>query len=383
MSVTYRVPSQVPIPGIERNAAPYLYGPEHEALSRVLAQGQYGHTAETEEFESELASFLGVPDVVAVASGTTALQLALHAAGISAGDEVVVPSMTFCATVQAVLAVGASPRFAEIDPDTLCVTADSVAAALTASTRAVLPVLYGGRAVDLDPLRAELTRRRITVVEDAAHAFGSRHGRLRVGATGELTCFSFGPIKNLTCGQGGAVVPRHPLDAAALRTLRGLGIAESAEQRAAATGYRVTGHGLRAGLPALNAAIGRVQLAHRDRAERERRTLWTAYREALADIDGVRTVDVDVARSVPSLCAVRVPIEQRDRTFVALRAAGVGVGVHYPPNHLQPAFRAWTRPMPVTEQTGREILTLPFHQHLRPGDPARVADALRQALAGR
>lgn len=171
-------------PDARRNASPYLYGPEIAAVSRVLEGGQYGHTDITEEFERRIADFLGVPDVVALASGTAALHTALLAAGVGPGREVIVPSMTFCATVQAILAVGASPHFVDIDPATLCVSDQLVMDAVTDRTAAVIPVLFGGRPVDISAVQEQLDERGVVVIEDAAHAFGSRHGIRRVGAVG-------------------------------------------------------------------------------------------------------------------------------------------------------------------------------------------------------
>ncbi|MEW2573264.1 aminotransferase class I/II-fold pyridoxal phosphate-dependent enzyme, partial [Streptomyces sp. NPDC047070] len=149
-------------PAVRRNASPYLYGEEAAAVAQVLKSGQYGHSEVTEKFEREVAAYLDVPEIVAVESGTAALHLALLAAGIGNGDEVVVPSLTFAASVQAIVAAGARPRFAEIDPDTLCVTGASVLEALTPDTRAVMPVLYGGRAVDLTDVALVLAGRGIT-----------------------------------------------------------------------------------------------------------------------------------------------------------------------------------------------------------------------------
>jgi dTDP-4-amino-4,6-dideoxygalactose transaminase len=367
--------------GTSRNALPYLHGHEADAVARVLASGHYTHGPETELFERELAAFLGVPDVVAVAFGTAALHIALLAAGIGPGDEVVVPSFTFCASVQAVLAAGAVPGFADIDPATLCVTPGGLLDAVTPATRAVMPVLYGGRAVDLSGVTPELASRGITVIEDAAHAFGSWHGERRVGATGALTCFSFDPIKNLTCGEGGAIVPRDPAEAERARRIRDLGIAQSRDQRSAAVSYAVEAFGLRAHLPAVNAAIGRAQLACFAEAAGRRQRLWRAYREALGGLDGITLVDVDIDRTVPFNCVVRIgPRHDRDAVFARLRAQGIGVGVHYPPNHLQPAFAAWHRPLPRTELAAGQVLSLPFHPALGPGDAARVAGLLREAL---
>ena len=367
--------------GAQRNAGPLLHGPELDAVAAALRAGHYGHGPITERFETALAGFLGVPDVVSVASGTAAMQLALLAAGIGPGHEVIVPSMTFCSSVQAILATGARPRFVEVDKDSLCVRPDDVLDAVTASTRAVLPVLYSGRAVDLTGIQHQLDQRGITVVEDAAQAFGSDlDGRL-VGANPQvMTCFSFGPTKNLTCGEGGAVVPRTAQQAAALRRLRTVGIAQSLAERGTATSYEVTGFGVRAHLSSLNAAIGLVQLDFFDQARAIRQTMWRTYAAALADIPGVELVDVDIEHTVPFNLVVKMP--ERDRVFHRLRAAGIGVGVHYPPNHLQPAFAAAATPLPITEDLGARILSLPFHPYLDDSDISHVAAALRSALAG-
>ncbi|WP_055589323.1 DegT/DnrJ/EryC1/StrS family aminotransferase [Peterkaempfera griseoplana] len=368
------------IPATARcNARPYLHGVEAAAVVEALDAGQYGHGEITEAFERDVAAFLGVPDVVAVESGTAALHLALLTAGIGPGDEVVVPSMTFCASVQAILACGARPRFADVDPDTLCVSGRTVLDALTRDTRAVMPVLYGGRAVCLGGVVGTLAERGIVVVEDAAQAFGSRHGARKVGASGEMTCFSFGPIKSLTCGQGGAVVPRSLQDAAMLRALRMLGIVQPQAERIRSTTYTVDRPGLRYPMSALNAAIGRAQLTRFDQIEAKRQRLWRAYRDALADIHGLALVDVDVNHTVPFNCVVRV-LNGRDRVFADLRGQGVGVGVHYPPNHLQPAFAPWYRPLPVTEQVAHQIMSLPFHPAMDEQAVTAVAAAVRAAV---
>ncbi|MEU0663932.1 DegT/DnrJ/EryC1/StrS family aminotransferase [Streptomyces lavendulocolor] len=360
------------------NARPYLYGDEREHLLLALDSGQYGHGEITEQFERAVADHLGVPDLVAVSTGTDALEIALTAAGIGRGDEVVVPSMTFCSTIQAVIAAGARPRFAEVDPQTLCVTDETIMEAVTDQTTAVMPVLYGGRAVDLRSIHDELAEHGITVVEDAAQAFGSHEGNVPVGATGVLTCFSFGPIKSLTCGQGGAIVPRNEAEATAARQMRLVGMAESPAERARSTSYRVERVGIRAHMSQLNAAIGLAQLAHFEKTRAVRKELWRSYAAALADVPGVQLVNCDVERTVPSMCVVLV--NERDRVYEALRAKGIGVGAHYPPNHRQPAFSDWFRPLPVTEDIGRRVLTLPFHQHMALGDAQIVAEALEAAL---
>ncbi|WP_405166527.1 DegT/DnrJ/EryC1/StrS family aminotransferase [Nocardia sp. NBC_01499] len=361
-----------------RNAAPFLHGPEFAAMSEALRAGQFGHNTATDAFETELAEFLGVPDVVSVNSCTAALHLSLLAAGVGPGDEVVVPSQTFCATVHAILMAGAQPRFADITADTQCVDSTTVRAALTPRTRAVLPVLYGGRAVDLSEIRTELTDLGITLIEDAAHAFGSRLGGELVGTTGALTCFSFGPIKNLTCIEGGALIPRDQHDADQVRALRLMGVTQSQSARIRTTDYQVDVRGWRYHLSAVHAAVGRVQLAHFPVIEEKRKALWRAYARELAAIETVNLVDVDVDHSVPFNCVVRVP--DRDRIFATMRDLNIGVGVHYPPNHTQPAFLRWYRPLPVTETTATEIMSLPFHPAMTENDVHHVASVLEQAV---
>ncbi|RSN60658.1 DegT/DnrJ/EryC1/StrS family aminotransferase [Amycolatopsis sp. WAC 04182] len=366
--------------GPRANARPFLYGDEITAIARALESGQYGHGAETEAFERELAAYLDVPDVVAVATGTAALHLALLSAGVAPGDEVIVPSLTFCASVQAILACGARPRFVDVDPATLCTTADDVRVALTPATRAVMPVLYGGRAIDLTGLREQLAAQDIAIVEDAAHAFGSYTGPRRVGAAGDLTCFSFDAIKALTCADGGAIVPRTAGEAAVLRRARALGITRSRADRGAALSYTVDGTGFRYHLSTLHAAIGRVQLAHFPEMETRRRRLWTIYAAALRDIENVTVVDLDVAHTVPFTCTVLVPAPLRDEVHTRLRAAEIAVGVHYPLNHLQPAFSRWASPLPRSEALWRQVLTLPFHPAMTENDVHTVATALRRTL---
>ncbi|MBJ6636940.1 DegT/DnrJ/EryC1/StrS family aminotransferase [Streptomyces sp. DHE7-1] len=193
-----------------------------------------------------------------------------------------------------------------------------------------------------------------------------------------MTCFSFGPIKNLTCGQGGIVIPRGFDEADTVRRLRMLGVVQSQAERGRTTSYGVEGFGLRYQMSGINAAIGLAQLVHFEKAETTSRLLWRAYQRALAGLDGVRLVDVDVDYSVPHLC--QVLIANRDQVHAQMKARGVGVGVHYPPNHLQPAFAQWRRDLPTTEKIGSELLSLPFHQHLTENDIDQVVTVLGQAL---
>ncbi|MCX4580968.1 aminotransferase class I/II-fold pyridoxal phosphate-dependent enzyme [Streptomyces sp. NBC_01571] len=176
-----------------------MHGPETDAAAQAILDGQYGHGPRANLFERELAAYLSVPDVVAVSSATMGIQLALLVCGIGPGDDVIVPSQTFAATIQPITALRARPRFVDHDPGTLCIEPAAVLEALTPDTRAVIPVLYGGRPVDVSSILDRLQERGITVIEDAAQAFGSRLRDVLVGADEDIvTVFSFGPIKQVT-----------------------------------------------------------------------------------------------------------------------------------------------------------------------------------------
>ncbi|EDY42092.1 DegT/DnrJ/EryC1/StrS family aminotransferase [Streptomyces sp. SPB074] len=163
-----------------------------------------------------------------------------------------------------------------------------------------------------------------------------------------------------------------------MRRLRLLGVEESQGERAESTTYHVNGFGLRYQLSALNAAIGLAQLGHFDKTAATRRSLWRTYRAALTDVPDATLIDVDIDRAVPHLCQILIP--RQDKVFARLRTAHICAGVHYPPNHLQPAFAPWHRPLPATERTSAEILSLPFHPYLTKDDIAHVVRAVRDAV---
>ena len=184
---------------------PYLGEDELRAIARVLESRWVGMGAVTREFEEKLREYLGARHVIAVSSGSAALHVALHALDLQPGDEVIVPSLTFVASVQAIVAVGATPVFCEICADTLNMDMSDALGRVTARTKVIMPVHYGGVACDMNELLPAARDREIRVVEDAAHAIGSAYQNRRVGTLGDITCFSFDAIKNITCAGGGAV----------------------------------------------------------------------------------------------------------------------------------------------------------------------------------
>jgi len=184
---------------------PYLGQQELDAVARVFDARWLGLGSVTKEFETKIQEFIGAKHVIAVNTGTSALHLALDALGVGPGDEIIVPSLTFVATPQSVLAVGARPVFCDVCEDTLNIDVADVAHRINQHTKAIMPVHYGGEACEMDELLDVARKHHLHIVEDAAHAFGSAYKGRQIGTIGDITCFSFDPVKNITCGDGGAI----------------------------------------------------------------------------------------------------------------------------------------------------------------------------------
>jgi dTDP-4-amino-4,6-dideoxygalactose transaminase len=375
------VPTLDVLTRVSQNAAPCLDPLDFESVSAALAEGVLGRGTQSERFEAELSDYLDGAAVVTVASGTTALHLALIAAGVEPGGDVCVPSFTFCASVQAILAAGANPVFVDNAPGSLAFDVDDLLHSVTPRTRAVMPVHYSGRHVNLDAIDDELARRGVAVVEDAAHAFGSvRADGTPFTGRNSWVCFSFDAIKNITCAEGGAIIPPRATSDDVPRLLRALGMDRASRIRQG--DYVVTMPGFRAHLAEMNAALGRSQLARMDTIAKGRRQVWRTYAEHVDDIWGATIFDVDLDHTVPFNCAITVDPLVRDDLVDALRGRGVGVGRHYPANHLQPAFQAYaTRPLPYAEWASSAVVTLPFGPDLTTRHVAVVCAALDEELS--
>jgi dTDP-4-amino-4,6-dideoxygalactose transaminase len=351
-----------------------LRGELDPALARVLDRGHFILGPEVEAFERELAEALGVADAVAVANGTEALQLALVAVGVGPGDEVVTSPLSAAFTAMAVLAAGARPVFADLDPRTLNVTPAAVARAITERTRALLPVHLYGHPADMDPLLELAAQRGLRVVEDACQAVGARYRGRPVGALSGLGALSFYPTKNLgALGDGGAILVEDPALAARLRRLRNGGQSER---------YRHETPGLNSRLDEVQAAVLRVGLGHLAAWTKRRREIAARYRRGLRDTGLVLPVVEAWAEPAEHLFVIRHP--RRDALAEALRVRGVGTLVHYPiPLHLQGAFLPGAgapEPLPVAEAAAREVLSLPLHPGLSDAQAELVVAATREAV---
>ncbi|HTB22801.1 MAG TPA: DegT/DnrJ/EryC1/StrS family aminotransferase [bacterium] len=354
---------------------------EAGAVAEVLSSGWLGFGKQVLNFEERLRSLFDGRETVAVSSGTAALHLALESAGITAGAEVIVPSLTFCATIQAIRAAGATPVFCEVEPETLNLDVGDVARKVTARTRAIVPVHYCGIPADMDRL-LELSERHGTVlVEDAAHAFGSTHRGRRIGSFGQITCFSFDPIKNITCGEGGAIVTSDPAVAALARKKRVLGISRDRWQRMGAQDewrYQVETVGWRYHMSNISAAIGLVQLDRMEQFKARKLEILARYNQAFRPLTGLRLLKWPIDDVFPFTYVVRVLRGRRAGLMAWLRERGVDSGVNYIPNHLQPQFAPYSIPLPVTEGLYEEILSLPFYADLKAEDQERVIQAVNE-----
>ena len=324
------------------------------------------------EFEAAFASYCGSRHCVGVGNGTDALELVLAGLGIGPGDEVLVPTNTFVATVEAVVAVGARPVFVDVDPDTLLLTAAHVDAAVTAATAAVIVVHLFGQMADVDAIGGSAARAGIAVVEDAAQAHGAAWSGRRAGSVGSAGTFSFYPAKNLGAwGDGGAVVTDDVSLAGKVRSLANHGRSGTHHL------HEVAGRNSR--LDAIQAAVLSVKLRRLDDWNARRRDAHRRYAELLEGT-WCRPVQVDPrGTAVHHLEVVRVA--DRERAVAELSARDIGWGLHYPiPCHLQPAFaRFASGRLPEAERAAREILSLPMSPTTSAQDVERVCRALVDA----
>ncbi len=345
------------------------------AFERVVSQSSFTLGAEVQAFEAELARYVHARHAVGVASGTAALQLALVAAGIGPGDEVILPPNTFFATVEAVLATGAQPVLADVDPGSALLDVDAAEAAVTRRTAAVVPVHLFGQPVDADRFRAFADRHQLFLLEDAAQAIGATWDGRPVGSTGDATAFSFYPGKNLgALGDGGAVTTSDPQLARRIRLLRSHGEEEKHVHEVVGLCERLDG---------LQAAFLLAKLRHFETLQLARDAAAARYATAFLGRPDVRLLDCDPrARHVHHLLVVRVP--ERDAVLRHLQEAGVGAAVHYPtPIHLQPATSTLGKrgQFPHAESLASSIISLPLWAGISDGQVDRVVDMLTGTLS--
>jgi dTDP-4-amino-4,6-dideoxygalactose transaminase len=348
-----------------------------QAILRVLCGTDFILGQDVRLFEEEFAAFCEAEHGVGVDSGTSALELALRACGIGPGDEVVTAANTFIATALAISYVGATPVLVDVDPETYTMDISALEGALTARTKAIVPVHLYGHPADMDPILAIAQQHGLFVVEDACQAHGARYQGRRVGSLGHAAAFSFYPAKNLgACGDGGMVVTNDEQVAESVRMLRNYGQREK---------YHHVLRGYNRRLDTLQAAALRVKLRYLEAWNAARRQHARRYGELLANSSVVVPAEADYAEPVHHLYVIRV--EDRDGLRTHLHDRGIATGIHYPvPIHLQPAYRDLgyaQGSFPVTEEHSGQILSLPMYAELTPGLVERVAEAILAFKQGR
>jgi dTDP-4-amino-4,6-dideoxygalactose transaminase len=347
----------------------------NEAIQGVLESCQFTLGSEVATFEEEFAAYCGAKLGMGVNSGTSALHLALLAADVGPGDEVITVPFTFVATVSAIHYAGATPVFVDIDPRTFNMDPGAVEAAITSRTRAILPVHLHGQTAEMEPILAIARKHGLLVIEDAAQAHGAEYRGQRAGSLGDMACFSFYPGKNLGAyGEGGMVVTDNPDYARKIRMLRDWGAEKRYHHELKGFNYRLEG---------IQGAVLRVKLQHLEKWTEARRAAAARY-DKLLEGSGVPTpTALPHNRHVYHVYAIRTA--KRHAWQEALQARGVATGIHYPiPVHLLPAFSdlGYERgDFPHAERAAAEVLSLPMFAELTPSQSETVANAVRELAA--
>jgi dTDP-4-amino-4,6-dideoxygalactose transaminase len=348
----------------------------------VLRSGWITTGPQVEAFESALARYLGGRAVRAFTSATGALEVALQVCGIGPGDEVIVPAMTFAATANVVLRVGARPVLVDVDAATRNIDLRLADAAVTPRTRAIMPVHFAGLPVDMDALYALAQQRGLRVIEDAAHAIGSAHRDRRIGSFGDLVAFSFHPNKNLTTIEGGALSIRQPSEVELVERLRFHGI-----QRGDGGSMDILEAGGKYNLTDVAACVGLGQLRQLDQCNQQRRELAARYFDRLKTSPAMLPPPRGDNGHSWHMFAPLLPIERmritRQEFIDKMRKLGIGVGIHYPALHLFSLYRKMgykVGDFPNAERIGESTITLPLFPAMSEGDVDRVCAACAGVL---
>lgn len=345
-----------------------------KAVLEVLDSHQFILKTNVEALEKESADYLNAPHSIGLASGSDALYLALAAAGIGPGDEVITTAFTFFATAGSIVRVGAKPVFVDIQKDTFNLNADLVEAKITKKTKAIMPVHLYGLACDMDKIMTIAKKHSLIVIEDAAQAFDADYKGKKVGTIGDFGCYSFFPTKNLGgAGDGGLITTTNAKFAERLRLLRVHGSKEK---------YIHEEVGINSRLDEIQAAVVRVKLRHIHEWNEKRRKIAAFYTEALKDLSLVTPVESKGCRHIYHLYSILA--DRRDALAQFLSQKNIGSGIYYPlPMHLQPCFKnlgGKKGDLPVTEEICSKVLSLPMYPELGMASLNRIIDAIKNFL---
>src|ERR1035437_738904 len=370
--------ANIKVPSLDLKTQYQSIKPEIDAaVGRVLDSCQFILGSEVAAFEQEFATYCDAAECIALNSGTSALHLALLAAGVGPGDEVITVPFTFVASVAAVVYTGARPVLVDIDPRSFTMNPAAIEALITSRTKVILPVHLYGQPADMDPIMEVARRRHLVVIEDAAQAHGAKYKGRPVGSIGDIACFSFYPGKNLGAyGEGGAVTTSNSEYAGTIRMLRDWGQDRKYHHVLRGFNYR---------MEALQGAILRVKLRHLEQCIQSRRAIVGKYNQLLAGSGVERPTEMPWARHVYHVYTLRT--DDRDALHAALQTEGIQTGIHYPvPVHLQPAYAdlGYARlALPQSEKAEDEVLSLPLYPELTDDQIQSVSQALKGLAAAR
>jgi dTDP-4-amino-4,6-dideoxygalactose transaminase len=360
-------------------AKPVIGKEELAEVKKVFETGWLGMGDRVFRFENELKKMFGRKHAICVNTGTTAIHLALDALGIDESDEVIVPSLTFIGTIQPILMCGAKPVFCDVELDDLNISVKHLKKLITKKTKAVIPVHYGGDPCAMDEILNIGKSNNLSIVEDAAHAFGSSYKGRLVGSFGDIACFSFDPIKNLTCGEGGAILLDDDNVADTIIKKRILGIDKDTWNRykhKRSWFYEVHLKGYRYHMSNINAAIGLAQLQIFKKTAKRRQSVAKFYDRQLSGIRGIRLLKHDYDTIIPFNYTILA--DRRDELMEYLEKNGIGTIINYIPNHLQPLFDKEKAELPNTEKAYKSIISIPMHASLTDRDIQSVAGVIRK-----
>jgi dTDP-4-amino-4,6-dideoxygalactose transaminase len=354
------------------------------AVMGVLDKEYLGMGAEVNRFENSLVDFFGRP-VVNVSNGTAALHLALQACGIGPGDEVLVQSLTYVASFQAITATGARAIACDIDPETLTIDWRDASRRLSKNTKAIMPVHYAGGVGNLAEIYNFAQEAGLRVIEDAAHAFGSTYEYKKIGSFGDICCFSFDGIKNITSGEGGCIVTEDEKILSKIRDSRLLGVNNDSKNRyknERSWEFDVSAQGWRYHMSDIMAAIGIQQLSRFAQTSVLRQSLAKKYDQLFHGNSELKTFAKDYDQVVPHIYAIQLDGKQsRENLRDKLLESGIQTGIHYQPNHLLSYFKEnHSRPYPVTQHLAGKILSLPLHLDLSESDVTYITEQVNLVI---
>lgn len=336
---------------------------EIAAVTKVLKKGFFGMGNDVIKFEKELSKYFS-REVACVTNGFSALQLALQAVGIKTGDEVLVPSLTYIASYQAISAVGAKPISCDVDTDDLFIDIEFAKKKITKKTKVIMPVFFSGHANKIDEMYKFAKENKLRVIEDAAHAFGTYYRKKKIGSFGDITCFSFDGIKNITSGEGGCVVTHDLNIIKKIKTYRVLGIEKPIKNKIRNWRYNIKVQGWRYHMSDIMAAIGIVQLKRLKILRKIRQNLAKNYDKIILNNINISSFVRDYSKTNPHIYLIKIKKKTNITNFRKfLLKNNIETGLHYQPNHLLKKYKVNYR-LPKTESITKKILSIPLHPEL-------------------